>query len=162
MRIAMILAGILLTGVLAAADQAKGDKRELLADHQTVARFDGVAFHKCLGKTSQCPDHCGNSGDFASFKVLAYVSYQKNGQYGDPKTDRFSFQIEDNLKNPKAPKPIIEAVKALAVGDYVKLNWHHDYVTRGNASSPERPIVLLEKITKEEAEKLIKDSEAKK
>jgi hypothetical protein len=110
--------------------------------------------------TALCPDNCGHSGDFATFDVVAYLKYEKPGKYGDEKQKTFIFQIQDNHKAPKIPKELAEKVNALKAGDYVLLSWRHDYVTRkeggGESKFPERPVNKLEKISKEEAEKLAK------
>lgn len=143
-----------------AAEPPKGEKRELLAKHQTVAEFQGVAYQQCRGLTSLCPDKCGSSGDYASFRILKYVVYEKPGEYGDPKQTEYSFQVVDNMKNPKVPAAISGTVASLKKGDFVLLDWQHDYVTKDGSSSPERPIQKLEKITKEQAEKLTGGLEA--
>jgi hypothetical protein len=48
-------------------------------------------------------------------------------------------------------------VTGLKQDDYVLLSWKHDYVTKDGSSSPERPVTKVSKITKEEAEKLLKE-----
>ena len=48
-----------------------------------------------------------------------------------------------------------EVIKGLQPGDYMRLSWHHDYVTVVNSSWPERPMTELVKISKAEAEKLL-------
>lgn len=148
--------GLVLTlGVTVAAFAAEPkEKRELLSKHQTVAQFQGVEARTCRGRTSLCPDKCGQSGNFASFRIIKYVVYEKPGQYGDPQQKDYLFQVEDNLKNAKAPAAVRDAVKELKKDDYVLLDWNHDYVTKDGSSSPERPIQKLQKITREEAAKL--------
>ena len=47
-----------------------GEKRELLSLHKTVAKFEGLKEHKCLFKTSLCPDRCGHGGTIAIFKII--------------------------------------------------------------------------------------------
>ena len=164
-RFAMILP--LLMPALALADPpasqpaAKAnEKRELLAENNTVAKFTGIAYQQCRGMTAECPDNCGQSGDFASFEIVSYLVYRKLGQYGDPKTTTYTFQVEDNHKNLKVPKELAAEVRGLKPGDYVLLNWRHDYVTTfeggGSSSSPERPITKLQKISKDEADRLMK------
>jgi hypothetical protein len=133
-------------------------KRELLSLHRTVATFVNVEDRVCLGATANCPDRCGSSGSFATFKILTYVEYKKLGQYGDKKAKEFVFQLADNHKNAKVSPEIAKFVADLKAGDQVRLDWNHEYVTTTTAdfssSSPERPIVKLEKITQEEAQKL--------
>lgn len=121
------------------------EQRELLSSHDTVARFAGIKDHKCLGRTSLCPDRCGHSGKLATFEILEYLNYEKPGEYGDPKQERFQLLIEDNMGNVKVPAEIRAAILALKPGDKVHLKWNHDYVTRDRSKSPERVITLLEK-----------------
>lgn len=137
---------------------AEGEKRELLAQHRTVARFVNVEDHVCRGLTGLCPDRCGNSGPVAEFAILSYTEYRKPGKYGDDKAKSFRLQLADNLKNPKVPAEIAEIVASLKPGDHVRLEWNHDYVTRTlpngiQSSAPERPVVKLEKINPAETEK---------
>lgn len=139
------------------------EKRELLAEHRTVSKFGGVQQRTCRGLTALCPNRCGHSGDFASFAVVRYLSYKKPGKYGDPKQESFIFQVADNHGKPKCPKEVADHVGGLKPDDLVLLEWRHDYVTRtepggGSASFPERPIVHLEKLTKEQADKLIAEA----
>ena len=127
----------------------------MLSKHQTVARFEGVSFHRCMGLTSMCPDDCGSSGDYAQFEILKYLAYEKPGEYGDPEQKEFQFQVQDNRKNPKAPEEMRKAVAGLEKGDFVLLDWQHDYVTKQGSSSPERVCAKLQKITREEAGRLM-------
>jgi hypothetical protein len=106
-----------------------------------------------MGLTTLCPDRCGESGKLATFAIVKYLAYEKPGQYGDPKQEQFMVLIEDNMKNPKVPKAIRDAVLALKPGDLVRLQWNHDYVTREGSKFPERPIKNLSVLTKEQAEK---------
>ena len=144
----------LAAGLAARAEDAPAPKRELLSRHETVAQFQGVQARTCLGRTSFCPDRCGHSGHFAAFKILAYTDYEKPGKYGDPKQGFIAFQTEDNRGNAKIAADMAAAVKTLQPGDCVRLGWRHEYITREGSSFPERPVSRIEKITKEEAEKL--------
>jgi hypothetical protein len=121
------------------------EKRELLSAHDTMARFAGLKDHKCLGRTSLCPDRCGHSGKLATFEIVKYLNYEKPGEFGDPKQEQFQVLIEDNMGNVKVPAGIRKTILALNPGDSVHLKWNHDYVTRDGSSSPDRPITLLEK-----------------
>jgi hypothetical protein len=133
-------------------------KRQVLAENQTIAKLKGIAYQRCNGMTSLCPDNCGNSGDFATFEIVAYVKYNKLGEYGDDQAKTYSFQVNDNHKVLKITKEYSDAVRALKPGDYVLLNWNHEYVTREedgtSASGPERPLTKVQTISKEEADKL--------
>jgi hypothetical protein len=155
-RVSLTIALIVLPFTLSAgADQPKGEKRELLANHETLAVFDGVNYRQCMGRTALCPDKCGHSGEFATFAIKKYLKYEKPGQYGDPEQTSFLVQVSDYSKKPKGDPKILETVKGLKKGDFVLLSWHHDYVTREGASFPERPIVKLEKIAADKAKALL-------
>ncbi len=170
---ALLLAATLLLAASASAapkpkpdPAAPGETRELLSEHKTIARLTAIKYHRCMGLTSFCPDNCGESGDQASFEILAYIDYQKPGEYGDPKSKEYQFLVEDNHKNPKLPKAMLDKVKALQPGDLVILNWRHDYVTRTEAGGgiskfPDRPLTTLEKITQEQADKMMKQAAGK-
>jgi hypothetical protein len=119
-------------------------KRELLSSHSTVAKFIGIKDHECLGKTSLCPDRCGHSGKLATFEIIEYLDYQKPGEYGDPKQTSFQILIRDNQGNAKIPAEILSIIESLKPNTKVKLSWNHDYVTKDNSSSPERPITKIE------------------
>ena len=122
------------------------EKRELLSSHDTTAIFRGIREHTCRGRTSLCPDRCGHSGKLATFEILEYRHYEKPGQYGDPKQERYQILIEDNMGEREVSDEIHAAILAFKEGDKVHLKWNHDYVTRDRSSSPERTITLLEKL----------------
>ena len=150
-----VIALVTLQAAGADAPEQRKEKRELLANHETLAVFDGVNYRLCMGRTSLCPKQCGDSGEFASFGIKKYLEYEKPGQYGDPEQKSFLVQVSDYNKKPKGDPKILETVKALKKGDYVLLSWHHDYVTKEGASFPVRPIVKLEKIDNSKAEDLM-------
>jgi hypothetical protein len=151
---------LILTGLLVVAGNlwAAGDKRELLSKHETVAEFTGLRYQQCRGLTTMCPDKCGSSGNFAHFRIIKYLAYEKPGQYGDPKGEEFVTQVDDNMGRVKLPAAQAELFKTLKPGDFVKLSWRHDYVTNANGSSPERPLTKVEKVTEDEAKKLAGDA----
>ena len=123
---------------------ANADTRELLSAHETEATFDGLKQHRCMGRTSLCPDDCGHSGTVAVFTITKYIRYDKPGEYGDPKQETFQTLIEDNRGNVKVAAAIRATLLGLKPGAAVRLDWNHDYVTRDGSKSPERVIVKLE------------------
>lgn len=129
------------------ADEAKGngEKRELLAEHETISRLEGIAYRRCRGLTAMCPESCGDSGEYVTFTVVKYTRYKQHGKYGG-KQNSFMIQVSDFHKKPKGDSKILKIVRSLKKGDLVKLWWRHDYVTKNRVSSPERPIVKLEKV----------------
>lgn len=134
------------------ATEPTNDSRKLLSSHDTIARFTGVTEFTCMGRTGLCPDRCGHSGLKANFEIVRYIAYQKPGQYGDEKGKTFSVLFQDNLKHAKVSKEILNTINSLKPGAMVHLQWNHDYVTREGSKFPERPIVLLEELTPEQAE----------
>lgn len=137
-----------------ATNQRTTDKRKMLSKHRTVAQFEGVSYHRCMGRTSACPDQCGNSGTMASFRILKYLAYEKPGKYGDPQQKRYQFLVQDNMKNVKVTTEIKTATDGLQTGDYVLLDWQHDYVTKAGSQLPERIVQQLKRISREEADTL--------
>ena len=134
--LALLLAGF--------AAQAK-DKEKLLSKHETIAVYEGSSYRLCRGRTGRCPKACGQSGEFAKFKIVEYLKYEKPGKYGDGKQTNKTIQISDFDKKPKGDPKLLAVVKTLKQGDRVLLNWRHDYVTRNGSSFPVRPITKLEK-----------------
>ena len=128
------------------ADDQPAEKTELLSSHDTKAVFKGISDHKCMGRTSLCPDRCGDSGKLATFQITEYLAYEKPGKYGDPKQETFQVLIEDNMGNAKVPAPIAKAIMTLKPGDIVRLEWKHNYVTKDRSSFPERPIQTIEPV----------------
>lgn len=123
--------------------QPAEDARELLSAHETEAAFVGIKEHRCMGRTSLCPDRCGHSGSLAVFTITKYLRYEMPGEYGDPKQETFQILIQDNLGQVKVAMAIHEKILALKPGAAVRLDWNHDYVTRDRSKSPERVIVRL-------------------
>ena len=156
----LVVFGLLLahSALAAGADEPApkpGEKRQLLSEHHTLAVFDGVEFRLCRGLTALCPERCGQSGNFANFIIQKYVKYKKHGEYGDPQQQSFLIQTSDFDKLPIGDPAITKTIAGLKKGDFVLLSWHHDYVTKEGTSSPERPIVKLERIEKEKAEAML-------
>jgi hypothetical protein len=155
----LILAALAVLGLTSGPVRGAEDGRKTLSEHDTVAVFDGTRARQCMGLTTLCPNDCGHSGTMASFTIKGYVRYVKDGEYGDPKTNRFMFLVEDNKKNLKVSKEIADTVTSLKPGDLVCLKWKHDYVTKDRSSFPERPITQIQKLTAEEAEKMMEKAE---
>ncbi len=143
----------LLLPVLARAEE---EKRNTLSIHETIARFDGTQFTPCMYKTALCPDKCGHSKTVAWFTVLRYEKYQKPGQYGDEKTERFCTPISGPI-TPEMDPTRAEIVLKLKPGAWVRLNWVHEYVHKEGMSYPERVVTRLDPIPEAEVQALRKD-----
>lgn len=152
-----ILLSLWILGVALSAGGAEREKRELLAEQETVAEFQGLHYQQCMGMTSLCPDKCGNSGNMARFRIIKYLVYKKPGEYGDPQVPEFLTQVDDNLGKLKLPAEQVKLIRELKRGDFVRLHWRHEYVTKEGSSSPERPLTHLEKIPAAEAKRLAGD-----
>lgn len=128
-------------------------KVKLLSRHETTAVFKGTEIRECMGMTLQCPDECGHSGEFATFEIIQYNTYEKPGEYGDAKQKSYEVQLTSSITRPMENQAAIDTIKKLKAGDKVTLNWNHNYVTTkypggGESQSPERTIVKLEKLGK--------------
>ena len=121
-----------------------GESRELLSLHETVAEFQGLDYRRCLGRTGLCPDRCGHSGEFATFRIVDYLAYEKPGEYGDPKQETYRIQVSDFDKKQLGDPAILKLVGALKAGDRVALSWQHDYVTKAGSRFPERVVTRLD------------------
>ena len=142
--------------VVTAAESAK-ETRELLARHETLARLENIKFERCRGLTALCPDRCGQSGEFAHFRIVKYLKYEKTGEYGDPKRETFRVQISDFHRQPKGDPGRRETIIKLKEGDYVRLNWRHEYVRKEGASFPERPVTQLKRVDPKQAERMLRE-----
>ncbi len=134
---------ILITAVIYAFRDT--DQRQVLSKHETTAVFMGIQEQQCLGRTALCPDKCGDSGQKAVFSIFEYISYEKPGQYGDPKQEIFQILTRSGNK-PKIPPHILKKIEKLNAGDTVFLSFSHDYITTKEGSQmPERIITKLTK-----------------
>ena len=124
---------------------AKASKVDVLSTHQTISRLKDVKFHTCRGMTALCPDRCGDSGEFASFEILEYKNYAKNGEYGDGKQSEFRVQLTDFNKKP-LKNSVAKYVSKLEVGDRVELDWNHLYVDQNGSKFPVREVVRIIKL----------------
>jgi len=126
------------------------EKRELLAKHVTIATYKGEAFRLCRGRTSRCPENCGDSGEYATFAIEKYLVYEKPGKYGSSKQTSYRIQASDFHRKPVGDPETLKVISGLKEGDHVLLAWNHDYVTRKGVSSPDRPLKELRKLAPEE------------
>jgi hypothetical protein len=114
-----------------------------LATHETIARFDGLKYKKCMGRTSECPDKCGKSGEIATFTILEYTKFNKTGKYG---AEQKQFHVQLTDFNRKPLEGIYPLPSNIRKGDKVILNWNHDYVTKNHSSYPIYPVTKIEKL----------------
>lgn len=56
-------------------------ERQLLARFETISQFDKVIFRPCMHRTALCPDRCGHAKNWAEFKVVSYLAYEKPGAF---------------------------------------------------------------------------------
>lgn len=131
------------------------DRLNVLAEHKVIATFQDVKFRTCWGSTGSCPERCGSSGEYANFKITDYLHYQKLGKYGDDKQWTYLVHVTDFHRNPIG-NPVLGAyINTLEAGDQVVIEWKHLYGAAAGLIAPLRPLLLLKKIDKAEAKRLI-------
>ena len=133
------------------------DKLKVLVEHKVIATFQDVKFHTCMGRTGMCPDRCGHSGEYANFKITDYLHYKKLGKnYGADKPQTYSVHVTDFHRKPTGDPVLGAYIKTLKAGDQVVIEWKHLYgAVRPDKISSVRPLLLLKKIDKAEAKRLI-------
>ena len=138
------------------ATPAKNPKLKILAEHRVIARYDGMEYHVCRGRTAQCPETCGDSGERAVFTIAEYLHYAKPGQYGDKRQTAYRIQVSDFNRNPIGIKELNAVIAVLTPGDSVLLEWKHRYgeVSQGVTASV-RPVLHLKKLTAADSKKLL-------
>lgn len=117
---------------------------ELLSDHVAEAEFTGVIHRKCMFMTSLCPDKCDHAKDFAVFRIIKYLDYQKPGKYGDEKQEKLMVDLNPAHKPTLQGADILKKIAALKAGDKVVLHWSHYYMHKDSSSFPERPVISIE------------------
>lgn len=133
------------------------DKLKVLVEHKVIATFQDVKFHTCMGRTGMCPERCGHSGEYANFKITDYLHYKKLGKnYGADKPQTYSVHVTDFHRKPTGDPVLGAYIKTLKAGDQVVIEWKHLYgAVRPDKISSVRPLLLLKKIDKAEAKRLI-------
>lgn len=143
--VVLALAGSAVTG------WGADEKRELLASHDTMAEFTGLKYVECMGLTAACPDRCGGSGNFATFRIVKYLAFETPKSANWPnlkleKVDQRSVQVDTNWGELRVTEAQAKLIRSLKPGDRVHLAWRHEYVTsKTKGGGPEYPITTLEK-----------------
>jgi len=119
-------------------------KKPYTSVHIFTAIFEGITFHNCMGRTSSCPEKCGESGNLANFKVKAYKDFIVNGEAGTVKLSEYSILISDYYKK-DLKKPFVNEIKNLKKGDEVVIHLEYIYDT---SKSAVQTVENLVKITK--------------
>jgi len=145
----------------AAAEPAAASRASrLLSRHATVARLAALQHQPCRFLTSLCPHECGHGGVVAVFDVVRYLAWERTPgeKYGDERQPRHHVRLDAPAGGSERQElPGLDAaIRALAVGALVRLDWRHDYVTTtwpggGSGSGPERPVTRLEAFADEAA-----------
>lgn len=118
---------------------------DVLSKHEATARFDGIKFHPCRFMTSLCPDRCNHAKNLSEFTIINYKVYEKVGEYGDEKQERFYADINPNAAESRQSAEVVTFIKNLKPGVIVKLAWEHRYVkTEEGSMYPERIITSIE------------------
>ncbi len=127
---------------LVAAPQAK--VVEELARTEVIARLVWVKDIPCMHRTALCPDKCNHGGLTACFEVLHPLSYEKKGEYGDPKPEAGT-KIHIALEHVEEGQAIeiVEEIKKMKPLTLVQLTHVHEYVKNEGSSYPVRRIIKL-------------------
>lgn len=121
---------------------------ELLADHVAEVEYTGKMHRKCMFRTALCPDRCDHAQDFATFRVIKYLNYQKPGKYGDEKQEQVMIDMNPAHKPILQGADIVEKINALKPGDKLVLHWSHYYMHQGGNSFPERPVISIKPLAR--------------
>ena len=133
---------------------------DVLSDHLVIARYDGAPFRRCMGATGLCPQACGGSGQFATFKTEHYLRHEKKGKHGDGQKGERRVRISDFFGLPVGDEKLLACIARLEKGDLVVLHWKHLYgPVDGGGIAPLRPILHLRKVTRGEADRLRRGGE---
>jgi hypothetical protein len=142
-----LLFGILLVGCRAMVQApSPASSCETLAIHETLSTFQGITQKTCMGRTTRCPDSCGNSGLFASFKIEDYLSFESHSEHSKKQT-HYRVQLEDNHQTHLVSEELYQTLSSLSPAEKVHLTWKHDYISDNGASYPKRTVTLLKKIS---------------
>lgn len=129
------------------------ETRELLSRHSTIATYAGTEEQRCRFRTALCPDKCGHGSTVARFDIVEYLAYEQPASDKPVTTDGrktvFHVRVKGGRGGDIASEAVKKTIEGLTVGDKVKLDWDHEYVTataaNGTASKfPERPVRKLE------------------
>jgi hypothetical protein len=107
------------------------------AEHRVIASFDG------------------NS----SFTIKDYLFYAKKSESGEDCQKRYLVENREFRHNPNDLTTLNKVISKLQKGDLVLLEWKHFYhevpTDRDLEIRPQRPLLLLKKISREEANALL-------
>lgn len=116
-----------------------------LAEHETLARFDGITEEPCVHMTAQCPNECDHGGQYAHFSIVEYTRYARIKKDGDPKQETFSVRLalRDGTPAPETSPALRSVISELTKGQVVGLNWTHLYLLNEDRHYPERVVTRL-------------------
>ena len=111
-----------------ASATSQGLKKPYTSSHVFTAKFEGITFHRCMGRTALCPEECGQSGNMASFKVINYQDLVVNGEAGREKLEHYQVLIS-NFHKIDIDKSYVSDIKNLQNGDEVTIYLEYVYDT---------------------------------
>lgn len=121
-------------------------KKEVLAVNEVIATYMGPRHIPCMFRTALCPNHCDHAHDVYVFKINEYVKYEKLGKYGDDQETEFLWDSRASSDTNKLHPEYLQKVKDLEIGQMVKINWNHFYITDENGAYPERSVIYFEQL----------------
>lgn len=116
-----------------------------LAQHETLARFDGLSEQPCQHMTAACPNACDHGGTYAVFSIVEYTKYELLSEHGDPRQETFAVRVKlrDGTPAPETAPALQQVISELEPGQVVGLNWMHLYSVTDKGSFPERIVTRL-------------------
>lgn len=141
--LAIGLAMIWVDPIFAGEVHSEEEKRELLAEYDTISRYEGISFVRCQGLTLFCPHQCDGSGEVATFTIVQ--SIQQGGKQSR-RQKGFGIRVSDFYRKPIGSPEILKTVRSLNQGDLVRLSWRREYVTTDRSGSSKTSILKLEKV----------------
>lgn len=126
-------------------------KEHILSDYDITryhifdAIFSRTKYHKCMGMTADCPEKCGNSGEYANFEIIRYKKFYGNGEGGAQKLESYQKQISDFNKN-RFSNESIQVIESLKPGDHVEIQVNYVYDTRLTTVQTVENLISIKKL----------------
>lgn len=127
-------------------------KKPFTSTHTFIAVYEGTGYTICKGKTANCPDKCGNSGNLANFKVKEYKDLVINGQAGTEKLENYAILTSDYNKK-DIDKSYVDVIRNLKKGDEVTIQVEYIYDTTKSTVYTEEKLIQISMNPKNENEK---------
>jgi hypothetical protein len=92
---------------------------DVLAVHDTRARFAGVEERVCRGEAPPCPSGCEHGGKYALFEIVSYRSLETFAEPRAGKVRQMAVRVVGDLT-------VSAIVRDLAEGDVLRMVWRDE------------------------------------